>query len=115
MRLYTGGGFTREERLCFAELNRTNTVRSIQVILSAMGLRRYSIGTAISVSELWADAGVQEAFKRRHEYQLMDNVSYFASHIQRLITPEYTPSQEDILRSRVKTTGITETSNTPWR
>lgn len=135
MRLYTGGGYTREERICFAEINRTNIVQGIRVILEAMesmgipfqykknehhaGMTLmqasqakggYPAEVATSITDLWADAGVQEAFRRRHEYQLSDNVSHFASHIKRLIAPEYVPSQEDILRSRVKTTGVTETS-----
>lgn len=135
MRLYTGGGYTREERICFAEINRTNIVQGIRIILEAMESMEipfqykknehhaetilmqasqdkggYPAEVATSITELWADAGVQEAFGRRHEYQLGDNVSHFASHIRRLMAPGYVPSQEDILRSRVKTTGVTETS-----
>lgn len=138
MRLYTGGGYTREERICFAEINRTNLVQGIRVILEAMesmeipfqykenehhaemiliqesqakgGYPGYPAEVATSITELWADAGVQEAFRRRHEYQLSDNISHFASHVHRLIAPGYIPSQADILRSRVKTTGVTETS-----
>lgn len=135
MRLYTGGGYTREERICFADINRTNIIQGIRVILEAMESMEipfqykknehhagiilmqasrakggYPAEVATSITELWADAGVQEAFGRRHEYQLSDNVSHFASHIRRLIAPGYVPSQEDILRSRVKTTEVTETS-----
>ncbi|KAI7787480.1 uncharacterized protein LA080_015701 [Diaporthe eres] len=135
MRLYTGGGYTREERICFAEINRTNIVQGVRVILEAMESMEipfqykqnehhagmvlmqasqakggYPAEVATSITELWADAGVQEAFGRRHDYQLGDDLSHFASHIRRLIAPGYVPSQEDILRSRVKATGVTETS-----
>lgn len=128
-------GFDREERVHFAQTNRENIFQSVQVILEEMErmeiplqhkenqwhvgtifLREhqpeegYSADVADAVMELWADAGVQEAFKRRHEYHLTDNVAYFANHIQRVCAAGYIPSQEDILRSRVKTTGITETS-----
>lgn len=36
-------------------------------------------------------------------------ISYFDS-IDRISDPRYTPSDQDVLRSRVKTTGITETT-----
>lgn len=135
MRLFTDAGYDREERADFAETNRTNIVQSVRVILNEMERMEiplqheeneqhamtifmqapqpeqgYSADVADAVMELWADAGVQEAFKRRHEYQLTENVAYFANHIQRVCAAGYIPSQEDILRSRVKTTGITETS-----
>lgn len=135
MRLFTDAGFDREERVDFAETNCTNIVQSVRVILDEMEFmniplehqrneqhattvfiqasqpeERYSADVADAVTQLWADAGVQEAFNRRHKYQLTDNVAYFANHIQRVCAAGYIPSQEDILRSRVKTTGITETS-----
>lgn len=134
IRLYTGGGYTCEERAYFAEINRKSIVQSIRVILEAMqslgiplqqkknehhaqyilmwaaqAREGCSAEAATAVTELWADAGVQEAFRRRHEYQLTDSVSYFASHIQRVAALGYSPSEEDILRSRVKTTRIRET------
>lgn len=135
MRLFTDAGYDREERVYFAETNCANIVQSVRVILEQMERMKiplqhkkneqhavtvymqapqpeegYAADVADAIMELWADAGVQEAFKRRHEYHLTDNVAYFANHIQRVCAAGYIPSQEDILRSRVKTTGITETS-----
>lgn len=58
---------------------------------------------------LWKDAGVQKAFERRAEYQLSDCVPYYMGNIERIGTEDYRPSEQDVLRSRAKTTGIIET------
>merc|ERR1712226_1699154 len=58
---------------------------------------------------LWQDNGVQQCFSRSREYQLNDSAQYYLDAIQRLCAPDYIPSEQDVLRSRVKTTGIVET------
>ncbi len=63
-----------------------------------------------AVKTLWADAGVQAAFQRSREYQLNDSAKYYFDSVDRIATPTYVPSDQDVLRSRVKTTGITETT-----
>jgi guanine nucleotide-binding protein G(i) subunit alpha len=64
---------------------------------------------AESIKLLWADAGVQSCFDRSREYQLNDSAKYYFDSVARISTPDYSPSDQDVLRSRVKTTGITET------
>ena len=66
------------------------------------------VGQAIKT--LWADAGVQAAFQRSREYQLNDSAKYYFDSIDTIASPTYVPSDADVLRSRVKTTGITETT-----
>ncbi|MCJ1390590.1 hypothetical protein MMC18_003450 [Xylographa bjoerkii] len=58
---------------------------------------------------LWQDPSVQKTIKRGNEYALHDNILYFYHHIDRLFQKDYTPTDQDILRSRLRTTGITET------
>lgn len=58
---------------------------------------------------LWGDAGIQGTFERRAEFQLSDSVPYYMEHLERLADENYTPNEQDILRSRAKTTGIIET------
>ena len=60
------------------------------------------------LSSLWNDAGIQEAFERRNEYQLTDSVGYFFQHLDRIASPGYTPNKQDILRARKATRGIHE-------
>lgn len=66
------------------------------------------VGQAIKT--LWADAGVQAAFQRSREYQLNDSAKYYFDSIDTIASPTYVPCDADVLRSRVKTTGITETT-----
>ena len=43
---------------------------------------------------LWADPGIRTAFERRSEYQLTDSVSYFYTHLDRVSSPNYVPTQQ---------------------
>ena len=65
---------------------------------------------ADAVRGLWSDPGVKEAVSRSREFQLNDSAVYYFNMIDRMASPNYMPTDQDILRSRVKTTGITETT-----
>lgn len=58
---------------------------------------------------LWDDSGVQECYERANEYQLIDCAKYFLDKVQDVKKHDYTPSEQDILRCRVLTSGIFET------
>lgn len=59
---------------------------------------------------LWADANVKHtALERSHEFQLNDSATYFLDEAQRIGAPGWKPNDMDILKARVKTTGISET------
>lgn len=62
------------------------------------------------MKRLWADSGVQECFLRSREYQLNDSAAYYLNALDRISLPNYVPTQQDVLRTRVKTTGIIETN-----
>nr|CAD2176722.1 unnamed protein product [Meloidogyne enterolobii] len=55
------------------------------------------------------DVSVQECFARSREYQLNDSASYYLNSLDRIAAHGYLPTQDDVLRTRVKTTGIVET------
>ncbi|CAK5011217.1 unnamed protein product [Meloidogyne enterolobii] len=61
------------------------------------------------VSNCWADKGVQSCFQRSNEYQLIDCAKYFLDKVDEVRKLEYNPSEQDILRCRVMTSGIFET------
>ena len=63
-----------------------------------------------AVRGLWRDPGVKEAVRRSREFQLNDSAVYYFNSMERMSSPGYMPTDQDILRSRVKTTGITETT-----
>ncbi|KAH8548413.1 guanine nucleotide-binding protein subunit alpha [Umbelopsis sp. PMI_123] len=135
MKLIHDGGYSEDEREAFREIIFSNTVQSMRVILEAMEtlsvpLREHhnrnhadiimeqpsQIEKDFLVSEitdairsLWSDANLQSVFERSREYQLNDSAKYYFDSIDRIGDSQYTPSNQDVLRSRVKTTGITET------
>ena len=50
----------------------------------------------------------QAAFLRANEYQLSDCAKYFLEHVTRLGQHGYIPTTQDILHTRVRTSGIVE-------
>ena len=61
------------------------------------------------MKKLWSDNGVQQCFSRSREYQLNDSAAYYLNSLDRISQINYIPTQQDVLRTRVKTTGIVET------
>ncbi|CAG0913309.1 unnamed protein product [Notodromas monacha] len=59
--------------------------------------------------ELWKDKGVQACYERSNEYQLIDCAKYFLDKVKVIKESDYTPTEQDILRCRVLTSGIFET------
>jgi GTPase SAR1 family protein len=57
---------------------------------------------------LWLHQAVQATYDVRAEYQLTDSAKYFFDLIDEVMQPEYRPSVDHVLRSRVRTTGIIE-------
>mmetsp|Transcript_14309 Transcript_14309/g.21424 ORF Transcript_14309/g.21424 Transcript_14309/m.21424 type:complete len:359 (-) Transcript_14309:226-1302(-) len=62
------------------------------------------VGNAIKA--LWADPGIQEVWKRRSEYQIIESVKYYFDRIDVIASRDYIPQNEDIMYSRVRTSGI---------
>lgn len=136
MKLMYEGGYSRDERESFKEIIFSNTVQSMRVILEAMESLEISLedpradyhlqtifmqppqieGDSLppevgnAIRNLWQDRGVQECFSRSREYQLNDSAKYYFDSIDRIAQRDYLPTDQDVLRSRVKTTGITETT-----
>jgi GTPase SAR1 family protein len=62
------------------------------------------------IEHLWRDPGIQRTYERRNNYQLVDSAEYFFLKVKEIAHPDYTPSMDDVLRVRVRTTGIVEQS-----
>lgn len=65
---------------------------------------------ADAVRHLWRDSSVKEAVRRSREFQLNDSAVYYFNALDRMASHHYMPNDQDILRSRVVTQGITETT-----
>jgi GTPase SAR1 family protein len=66
--------------------------------------------TAAHMAAIWADPGIQKAYEHRAMYQLNDSTRYFLEKITEIGAKDYLPSEQDVLRSRVRTTGIVESN-----
>jgi len=65
------------------------------------------IGPVIKI--LWNDPGIQAAWEKRSEFQIIEShVKYFEK-IDAMSEPDYTPSEEDVLLCRSRTIGIVKT------
>ncbi|KAL0636549.1 G-Protein alpha subunit [Maublancomyces gigas] len=135
MKLIHAAGFSKSDREDYRVIIFSNLLNSFKAVMEAMeayGLKfskpenqahaeLISVERELARSEsfpreyqtafcsLWSDAGVQVAVQRGNEFALHDNLSYFFQSLDRLFSTQYSPTDQDILRSRLKTTGITET------
>jgi len=62
------------------------------------------------IKAIWDDPAAKTAFEHRGEFYWSESTPYFFERLDEICTKGYVPSQEDILRCRVPTTGIVETS-----
>ncbi|KAF8131748.1 guanine nucleotide-binding protein alpha-2 subunit [Mycena galopus ATCC 62051] len=62
------------------------------------------------LSRLWSEEVVRTAWHRGNEVAVAENLTYFFSDLDRLFDPAYLPTEQDIVRARARTIGITETT-----
>lgn len=67
------------------------------------------VDIASKLKKLWADPGIQKTFALRSLFQIPDGTSYLMTRLDECIAPGFVPSKQDILASRVRTTGILST------
>merc|ERR1719276_271873 len=125
-------GFQNSERRPYKEIIFSNIIMSMRALVLAverLGLevsaenkdraRLFKSNTILfeqnvteeiadAVISLWNDPAVKNAYFNSAEFQLNDSASYFFDSMDRITDPEYIPNDQDILRSRARTTGITE-------
>ncbi|BGP04098.1 hypothetical protein RTBOTA2_006816 [Rhodotorula toruloides] len=63
---------------------------------------------ASAFGRLWEAEGTKEAMRRSAEFQLNDSAEYFFTHLARIASPSYLPTEEDVLRTRVRSIGVVE-------
>ena len=59
-----------------------------------------------SIKLLWSHPTIQKAYERRNEFQLIDSAAYFLNALDRICATDYDPTDDDVLRTRVRTCGI---------
>lgn len=61
-----------------------------------------------AITSLWKDPIITNAFKRSAEFQLNDSAGSYFNDLERITAKDFIPTDTDILRSRARTTGISE-------
>ncbi|KAL6059423.1 Guanine nucleotide-binding protein G(O) subunit alpha, variant 3 [Balamuthia mandrillaris] len=64
------------------------------------------------IKTLWEDPGIRQTYNQRSQlkFHLGDSVAYYLDEVERTSDPKYVPDEIDILRARVKTTSVVETT-----
>ncbi|XP_051240929.1 guanine nucleotide-binding protein G(olf) subunit alpha-like isoform X1 [Dicentrarchus labrax] len=136
MRILHVDGFNPEEKQQKAQEIRKNVKDAIVAIVSAMSMltppvplgnpgNQFRVDYIKNIAplsdfdyteeffenahQLWDDDGVKACFERSNEYQLIDCAKYFLDRLDSLRKTDYTPTDQDLLRCRVLTSGIIET------
>lgn len=68
-------------------------------------------GVLEAIISIWSDKNVQETVRTRsNEFQLNDSAEYFLNSASRIGEKNWKPNPMDVLKARVKTTGVSVTS-----
>lgn len=120
-------GFSDEEKTSYKSIIYNNILYSMKALLRAvteMNLEAVdpTVAEAIlkgeaskfgqaqcdAVLTLWKHASIQTAYSKQSQFQLNDSAAYYFTNVERFVKPDFVPTEQDILRSRAKTTGIIE-------
>ena len=139
MKIIHGDGYSNEELNSFQSVVHNNLLTSMTEVINAtekLNIRLHHLSNQTHAMEiikfssslkpglvipsdvgekmklLWKDDGLQECLKRAPEYYLSDSAPYYFQRMEEILDPSYTPSEQDVLCSRVPTTGIVETTFT---
>jgi GTPase SAR1 family protein len=127
------GGFSSEELQSYKYIVYGNCVTQMKVIVNAaikLGIKfdneenekkaekltkvpsggdAWSTELGQDIKALWKDSGIKKTYLLKDkQYQLNDSAEYFFENIDRFMEPSYIPTQADVLRVRVRSTGIEE-------
>jgi hypothetical protein len=61
---------------------------------------------ADALAQLWSDPVVADAFEHKDETIIPDHMDYFFAKLDALADDEYVPTDDDILRARIRTVGV---------
>jgi len=127
------GGYTNEERQQYKFIIIGNCITQMKVLINAANKFNYQLradnqAAADRITQLpsqsdayrpkenltdceslWKDLAIQNAYQRRDvDFQLNDSASFFFDRLYVYKEDNWIPDEQDILRARVRTTGIDE-------
>lgn len=133
MRIIHGTGYTDEDKKGFIKLVINDIYLAINTLIKAMDTFGIDYGTKKghryaekirmvdyekfayletshmnAIKHIWNDPGIQHCYEQRREFQLIEAAKYFLDDLDRVASPDYLPTEQDVLRVRVPTTGVHE-------
>ena len=133
MKVLHKGGYSEAERSDFVKVVHSNAILSARAVYEAFERLNLPMPAELSadhrafeadedaqnerltpklgelVARMWAHPSALQMFSRRAEFQLSDSSQYYFEHVDRMAADSYLPTELDILRSRIRTTGIVRT------
>jgi len=125
-----GKGYSEEDRKSFISIVWNNTLQAIKtlsekseifgkVITSTGREAKRAIDQlredapidqtlARNITLLWRDPGIQATYEQKSSYQITDSTKYFMERVHVMAQTDYIPTEQDLFRTRVRTTGIVE-------
>ena len=86
-----------------------NAPRAERIAKLPAGGDSWSADVARDIKALWKDRGLLQVYEMRdRRYHLNESAAYFFDNIDRFTVDDYVPTYQDVLRARVRTTGIQE-------
>jgi len=125
MKVIHKNGFSTQEIAKFQTVLRENCLNSMQRILQCENVKvaddkkKNTVMDATDLREclseivdLWQDAGVKEGFRMKCEWniQIPSTTPYFFDNASRFAAETFQPTDDDMFRAKLKTTGISEIS-----
>lgn len=135
MKIINAEGYSAEERKSYIGIIHSNTIQSMKTLIGAqdkvniflsqegpdasadvatlesMGMNdKLTPELGDVIKRLWAHPMTAKIFERRAEFQLNDSAEYYFKRIDNIKVDDYMPDEQDVLRSRVRTTGIVQSN-----
>jgi len=141
MKILYGAGFSAEDKANFRTKIHQNVLAGIQALCNAvieLELTALTDDAAlelmdeiVNISEgqvdlsedkdignkltsIWQDPAIQAAWNRRSEFHIIESHSAYFNKMNEICAPDYEPCTEDILASRVRTTGVIQEEYMIW-
>lgn len=134
MKILYDEGFNAIDKETYKVVLRRNVVESMQTLLEGVEIWEYEFenkqsqesaeiinntdghnismwndDVAASIKQLWTEEpAIQKSYASRSKLQLLDSAQYLFKNVERMKHPKFVPNAEDILRGRLRTTGIVE-------
>lgn len=128
IKIHYAGGYSSEEREQYKSVIKSNCITDIKLLVAQLESSGSKVDqnletnitliqqlteqdieltpdVAEAITDLWNDPAMKDVYKSTNSLGIGENASYFFDNIERIATDAYVPTDEDILKSRIKTIG----------